>query len=144
MAVFVVDCTLMWFEGQEAEATEGAILDLARQFAAIRVTAVTEAGRRLSRPLQSLRVQYRELQVTRMQWQLAWALSEGRTYLAQLRAVLMAYRPGGAVTMPLPFPEAAPRLGEISPDMHAVDETLERDLGVGNRDRGRLFARIAH
>jgi hypothetical protein len=143
MAVVVVDCVLMWFEDQEAVATESATLDLARQFAALRVTAATEAGRRLSRPLQNLCVQYRELQVTRMQWQFAWALSEGRGYLTQLRAVLLAYEPGRAVTMPPDFPDAAPRLGEIAVDMHAVEGALI-DFGVGDRDRRRLIAFAHH
>jgi hypothetical protein len=141
MAAFIVDLTLMWFEGQVADDTEEDVLDLARQFAALRVTAVTGAGRRLSQPLLHLRLQYRELQVEELQGQLHFTRQEGRAYLAQLRAVIMTYRPGPTVTQPLPFPEASWRFGETRPDMHLVDEVLEEDLGVGMEDRNDLFHR---
>jgi hypothetical protein len=55
----------------------------------------------------------------------------------------MTYRPRRAVTTPMPFPEASWRFGEISLDMHAVDEVLEEDIGVSDRDRRRLL-RITH
>ncbi len=151
MAVFVVDYTLMWFEDQEAENTEDAILNLARQFTALRVTAVTGAGRRLSDALLDFRVQYRELQVRRLQLELAnhrlaltWACSDGRGYLAQLRAVLMAYRPGRAVTTPMAFPGPSQIFDEIGVDTHALDDALENDLGVSDRTRRRLIANIPH
>jgi hypothetical protein len=147
MAMRVVECILVWFEEQKAENTEEAISHLARQFAALRATAVTDAGRRLSRRLQNLRVRHLELQVGRMQGeiqmqrvQLLWTASEARTYLAQLRAVLLAYRPGPAVTTPLPMPDASPTLGEHEfPDVAPVEDALEWDLGVREGTRRRLL-----
>jgi hypothetical protein len=140
MAVFIVDLVLTWFEGQVADDFEEDVLDLARQFAALRVTAVTGAGRRLSQPLLQLRLQYRELQVEELRGQLHFTRQEGQGYLAQLRAVIMAYRPGPTVTQPLPFPEASWRFGERTyPHMDLVDEVLTDDLGVSMEDRIELF-----
>jgi hypothetical protein len=134
-AVCLLSLTLMWFEGQVADDNEEDVLDLARQFAALRVTAVTLAGRRLSPLLQQLRLQYRELQVEELQGQLHFMRQEGQGYLAQLRAVIMTYRPGPMVTQPLPFPEASWRFGERDyPHMELVDEVLTDDLGLSMED----------
>jgi hypothetical protein len=149
MARRVLECILAWFEEQEAEDTD-AVLDLARQFAALRVTAVTNAGRRLSRRLPNLRIQYLEARVVRLTNARTWARLEGdglrldATLLAaQLRAVLLTYHPGASVTTPLAIPGALPNLGELRrPDVRAVDRALRVDLGVGDRARRRLLARL--
>ena len=138
MAARILECILAWYEEQTAD---GEVLDLARQLARLRATAVTEAGRRLSRRLQDLRVRHLELQVARLreenveQRQLhADARWSARTYLAQLRAVLLAYRPGTSVRRPLRIPDRARGLGERAVDIQAVDDVW-RDLGVDDRAR---------
>jgi hypothetical protein len=145
MAAFVVNHVLMWFEDQEPEATESAVMDLARQFAALRVTTVTEAGRRLSRRLQNFRIQHLELQVRWLHWRVNHAADEvvsarieGRRHMAMLRAMVLAYEPGDDVTAPLDFPGPAPRFGEFTVDMHSVNRAL-MDLGVGRRARSDLL-----
>jgi hypothetical protein len=66
-------------------------------------------------------------------------MSEGRLYLAQLRAVLLAYRPGRAVTMPLEFPGTSEIFDGFGVDGGLVDDILENDLGVGDNTRRRLM-----
>jgi hypothetical protein len=134
----------MWFEDQEPAATESAVLDLSRQFAALRVTTVTEAGRRLSRHLQRFRIQHRELQVRWLQWRVNYLTDElisarvdGRRYLAMLRAVVIAYEPGDDVTAPLDFPGPAPGLAETTVNMESLNLALTV-LGVGRRARSDL------
>jgi hypothetical protein len=89
------------------------------------------------------------IQVTRMQWQLnhlidelVWARSDGRGYMAMLRAVVLAYEPGDDVNVPLDFPDAVPRFGEIDVDMHALEGALI-GLGVAYRARRDLIF-LAH
>jgi hypothetical protein len=140
MAVVALNLTLMWFEDQTPDDDEEDVLNLARQFAALRVTAPTEAGRRLGPMLMRLRLQYRELQVEELRGQLHFMRQEGRGYLAQLRAVVMTYRPGPMVTQPLPFPEASWRFGERRwPHMDLVDEVLTDELGLSMEDRDEVF-----
>jgi hypothetical protein len=65
---------------------------------------------------------------------------EGLGYLAQLRAVVMTYRPGPMVATPLPFPGASFRFGEGRwPDMDLTDEVLIDDLGLSMEDRDEVF-----
>jgi hypothetical protein len=138
MAARILECILAWYEEQTAV---GEVLALARQLARLRATAVTEAGRRLSRRLQDLRVRHLELQVGRLREENVEqrrlhidARTLACTYLAQLRAVIVAYQPGTSVRRPLRIPERARGLGEREVDIQAVDDVL-RDLGVDDRAR---------
>jgi hypothetical protein len=142
MAARILECMLAWYEEQTAD---GEVLDMARQLARLRATAVTEAGRRLSRRLLDLRVRHLELQVARLtednveQRRLhADARTAARTFLAQLRAVLVAYRPGNSVRRPLRIPDRARAL-ERAVDIQAVVDVLS-DLGVDDRARGTFRA----
>ncbi len=142
MAVLAVNITLMWFEDQRPynNYDVAGILDLARQFAALRVAVPTEAGRRLCLTMVRLRLQYRERQVEQLQGDLHFMRQEGLGYLAQLRAVVMTYHPGPMVTTPLQFPEASFRFGEGRyPDMDLTDEVLIDDLGLSMEDRDEVF-----
>jgi hypothetical protein len=142
MAIVAVSLTLMWFEEQapDDDFDAAGILDLASQFAALRVALPTEAGRRLAPMMLRLRLQYRELQVQELSGQLHFMRQEGLGYLAQLRAVVMTYRPGPMVATPLPFPGASFRFGEGRyPDMDLTDEVLIDDLGLSMEDRDEVF-----
>jgi hypothetical protein len=156
MAVRAMDCVLLWFEVQEHTTEEG-VADLARQMVALSLVAITDVGRnpRFGCRLHALRIQYLDMRANRLQREnralrtnafllnldVAQLRSEGRFFLSQLRAVLLAYRPGAAVTTPLAIPLASAVLGEIGADGHAVDEALEVDLG-DRRTRNRLLARL--
>jgi hypothetical protein len=142
MAVLAVNLTLTWFEDQTPynNFDTAGILDLARQFAALRVAVPTEAGRRLAPMLMMLRLVYRERQVEELRGQLHFMRLEGLGYLAQLRAVIMTYRPGPMVATPLPFPGASFRFGEGRyPDMELTDEVLIDDLGLSMDERDEVF-----
>ena len=140
MAVVALNLTLMWFEDQTPDNEEADVLDLARQFAALRVAVPTEAGRRLGPMMMRLRLQYREWQVEELRGQLHFMRQEGLGYLAQLRAVVMTYRPGPMVATPLPFPGASFRFGEGRwPDMDLTDEVLIDELGLSMEDRDEVF-----
>jgi hypothetical protein len=148
-AVHVLSLTLMWFEDQVADDNEEDVLNLARQISALRTTADTEAGRRLTPILLLLRLQCRELQVRRMQLDVAAyqaglnvTLGEGRLYLARLRAVILAYQPGRTVHMPLEFPRASVIFDGIDVDELAVEDVLVHDLGVSDLTRRRLMGHI--
>jgi hypothetical protein len=66
-------------------------------------------------------------------------MSEGLAYLAQLRGVLLAYRPGSPVTTPLEFPVSSAIFDGRGIDTHLLDDVLENDLGIGDRTRRRLM-----
>jgi hypothetical protein len=141
-AVQVLSLTLMWFEDQVADDNMQVVLDLARQISALRTATDTEAGRRLGPILLLLRLQYRELQVMRYEAALALTLGEGRLYLAQLRAVLLSYRPGQTVPIPLAFPRASEIFDGNDIDEDAVEDVLVNDLRVSDLTRSRLMGHI--
>jgi hypothetical protein len=148
MAMTVVDQTLVWLGGL-ADNTEGGVLNLARQIAALRTTAVTAIGCRLCNAIRDLRLQHRELKLERIQGdlldsqrQLNMALGAGRNYLARLRAVILAYQPRRYVPMPLDFPRMSPIFDHMGIDGDAVRDVLENELDVTDLTSQRLMDRI--
>ena len=155
MSVTVVDQTLMWLGGL-ADDTEDGVLNLARQIAALRTTAVTAVGRRSGRTLRELRLQHRELKLARRELelrQIQWELLEtqndltlardaGSRYLAQLRAVLLSYSPSPNVHVPLAFPRASLIFDGYAIDEDAVEAVLVNNLRISNTTSSRLTDRI--
>jgi hypothetical protein len=134
---------------------ENGVLIMARQIAALRATAVTAMGRRSGHALRELRLQHRELRLARRErelerihWELLGtqsdlhlALGEGARYLAQLRAVLLAYHPLH-VHIPMAFPGASTIFEGGAIDRVAVENVLDLELHATDIARARLMGHI--